>query len=848
MCKELEELKTKILSVPNMIIVLIAIILFIALPSVQGASNATNGTGFEQTTSNWTERANLSLTTTSTGYVFLSASVDGRINSSMYGTKAQGRFLRNGTVLTTVNLTESVYLAPGGFIAAVNLTAGTYLFGFETSAPSNKKYIAYNWSFYVGDNSGSGSGGNGNISSVICNSPLSCSGVDVVTFSIDTSAASFRNDTVSELQTYVNATFIKINDSAYDGTYGDMNEDGDLDFVDAITVNDYVGNYANLFSSCAIQKADIVTDGIINSADVTYINNNVGSIGAAFKCLNPHVSDTNKLNVSFYAGNYPNVTVAGHIGNTSNPHEVTRAQIGQTGVDDWQNQTMNNSCDSAYCIRWNGSTVEAVNGTSGEVEFSGLDGTVLSSVYATTGTTIFMKEGTYTNIPTLDPTGSGDKISIVGEGTSKTILKANTSNAVLFRLLNGSAYRLEALTIDCMGIALCIDLNGSSSQVQRNRFTEVVISNATILIDQSNSEENVYDHTIFGGGTSPADNEYAIVVNSHGGNMRFYSPIFQNSSKSNIRYSASTQISLFSPTFTGGNGYSSTEGQINFPGTGSARMTLVEPWFESGAMNINSSNPNVVLSVHGAGIFNTASSSTQSNINGTYKRLDITGVPTFIAYNSAKNLNIFTTHFNAMTSGSYNTGINSQHGNSSYYSYMIAGNDRIYSNLTGYNNYGLAGYDHGISTTCSSKTAFGTGDVCRNSTTGYGYTYNGSAWVQEVQKKQFEYSSSTILLDNGSNPIAIGQFKGILWNPINGTISAMSLEGLTTGNIDISMMYNLTGTPTYPQDVFVTLTSVPSRNMSVGKAIEYGANLSVYVAYNNGSLNHTNVRWMYWRS
>lgn len=407
------------------------------------------------------------------------------------------------------------------------------------------------------------------------------------------------------------------------------------------------------------------------------------------------------------------------------------------------NSTASNSCDSSYCIRLNGSTVEAVNGTSGGVEFTGSDGTVLSSVYATTGTTIFMKEGTYTNIPTLDPTGSGDKISIVGEGTSKTILKANTSNAVLFRLLNGSAYRLEALTIDCMGIALCIDLNKSSSQVQRNRFTEVVISNATTLIDQSNSEENVYDHVIFGGGTSPADNEYAIVVNSHGGNMRFYSPLFQNSSKSNIRYGASTQISLFSPTFTGGNGYSSTEGQINFIGSGSARMSIFEPWFESGAMNINSSNPNAILSIYGAGIFYTASSSIQSNINGTFKRLEITGNPTYIAYNSAKNLNVYTTHFNSMTDNSYNNGINPQQGNSTYYSYMIAGNDRIYSNLTGYNNYGLAGYDHGISTTCTSKTAFGAGDTCTNSTTGTSYHYNGSAWIVNIPRVSIPSTATT---------------------------------------------------------------------------------------------------------
>jgi len=285
---------------------------------------------------------------------------------------------------------------------------------------------------------------------------------------------------------------------------------------------------------------------------------------------------------------------------------------------------------------------------------------------------IFFPEGTYSNLATYEPT-TKDRIIIRGAGKDRTILKSNPANLKFLNFSGGSGFKIEDVSIDCMGIALCIDFNNTGgSVVQSNNIRRSQIYNATYLIDFSNSEEGVVEHSIIG--SSPSQSEYGVIVNTSGGNLRFYNTIFFNNSRSGVLYNANTQISFFSPVFTQGG----SEGQLQVQGTNSPRIWIYEPWFElSTGHNINSTSPDTILGING-GYFHTGT--TNRNINGTFTRLDITGTPTFLSSGNL-NLNVFATNFWAPTTLSLDKGINTQEGNSSHYWYHN-GAITYYTNMT----------------------------------------------------------------------------------------------------------------------------------------------------------------------
>ncbi len=103
-------------------ILAIALILSFAPMLVKGASNATSGTWFNQTTSNWTERANLSLTTTDSGNVFVEATLESKTNFST--ARAGVRLLIDGLEITRVNLTEFTYQFNIPIVGYKNIAAG----------------------------------------------------------------------------------------------------------------------------------------------------------------------------------------------------------------------------------------------------------------------------------------------------------------------------------------------------------------------------------------------------------------------------------------------------------------------------------------------------------------------------------------------------------------------------------------------------------------------------------------------------------------------------------------------------------------------------------------------------
>jgi hypothetical protein len=114
--------------------------------------------------------------------------------------------------------------------------------------------------------------------------------------------------------------------------------------------------------------------------------------------------------------------------------------------------------DFGYLIYLNGTTVNAVNGSTGQIDFTGTDAaTVIQSAInsAPTGSFIMIKPGTYVINSTITISKA---VRIVGSGvTSAGTILQNNQNGVMILVTQGGAYvRIEGLT--CRG-------TGNSSDV-----------------------------------------------------------------------------------------------------------------------------------------------------------------------------------------------------------------------------------------------------------------------------------------------------------------------------------------------------------------------------------------------
>lgn len=471
--------------------------------------------------------------------------------------------------------------------------------------------------------------------------------------------------------------------------------------------------------------------------------------------------------------------------------QVSREQIpGQTGVDDWQNSTMNNSCPYTYCIRWNGSMVEAITG--GRVEFSGTDAaTVHNQAYATAGTLpkkTFMSTGSFNlstellpknysilyNMPAsymlnagvgatvndgmVDiPLGYHD-IDIIGGtyngnssgqsswmiiirmmGHDLTLSKANITNSkgdcIFSRDINNRVFDNEISYCNDTGIVmggLKTATNASYGKGYNN-----YIHNSTVGLDISNDADYVeYFGNIL---RNITDNGISITYTVNGKRPPHHSKILFNqldhaggndSGKCgiNIVYAGADNTLIEGNTVN----YAARNGICGNSGNNKIINNFVNNTLWNGinlAGNDNTVFGNVVSAssqdalVQGAGLLIYGKNNTVEN-NRIYDNQTVK-----TQYRGIREL----------TGADYNIIRNNKLGDT-------AGGAKITivgSNTTADNNYGAPGYDHGISTTCTSKTAFGAGDTCTNSTTAVQYTYNGSAWVVNTPRVSIPSSATT---------------------------------------------------------------------------------------------------------
>lgn len=344
---------------------LVIILSFLALPAL-AANNVSvdasgNGTAFT-TTATWTELENISITAGTTGVTSVLVSYIAAVNYS--GAIIYGGIYRNGVQVNVFNMTSVTYMVTGAYETNYNETVGTHSYALKVYSTAGKKGTVYKRNisakFLSAGGYGTGSGGAGNISSILCSPAgvLDCTGTGEVTIALTqwmTNATAQINITqVTDHQelhdsvntsvgersnaVYSNATFLnksELNTTAQIGITQVTNLRGEQDAqnisittiqgVDT-TQNTSITNTQGVDSSqntsisniqgvdtaqntsiSNLQSSDTIHDSKFNYVNATYLPN------STYNGNFPNTSLSNYLLIATYTGNFPNSSLANYL-------------------------------------------------------------------------------------------------------------------------------------------------------------------------------------------------------------------------------------------------------------------------------------------------------------------------------------------------------------------------------------------------------------------------------------------------------------------------------------------------------------------------------------------------------
>lgn len=464
MCKEMDKKILQVLSMPKVrlwIVATIAIILFFAPFSVQGASNSTNGTGFEQSTTAWVERANLSVTVASSGWVIVLGSFDSKVN--LFTAQAKARILQDGTEISRANLTTMVYISNAVILGASYVTAGTYNFAVETSAPSGKTLTVYNWTVYAGDG-GSGAGGGGaNVSAVLAANPLCSSGGDTPELSICgliadgsiASAATWNGYAALISAIRANETYYITNNTAY------LNQSQIIGLVSTLSaMNSSVTTITDAMNVTIGQKTTIPE---VNA--VAVLNSIAQILGLQDILDDMNVTTATKTTLS----------------QVNSSAQITIAQV--TGVQsqfDSNNVSISaliaNSSDTVRGINITGQArivgnVTLVQGTNITLEQNGQEITISSSGGGGSGGNFSLNASGYSGLTDYATLVAGGNVTITQNGHNITISATDVSSS-------SNDYNLSNYTSGTVALARLPTL--PDSQLENGSYFSKNISNSTV--------------------------------------------------------------------------------------------------------------------------------------------------------------------------------------------------------------------------------------------------------------------------------------------------------------------------------------------------------------------------------
>ena len=193
-------------------------------------------------------------------------------------------------------------------------------------------------------------------------------------------------------------------------------------------------------------------------------------------------------------------------------------------LDEW-NALLDHSLEKepSYIIRINGSYIEAISGTTGEIFFRQTDAsTVIQAVVDAlpSGGLIFFKKGLYLLTTEIDSIPS-DLITFEGEERRATILRAT---AAMNSMINGrNKFHIVVRNISLEGGGLAIrgiDFSNDSSAAREHHIDHVFVDGYTECgLDLTGSEDSVVRVSRFHGsigGVAPFGN-YGIIIGGTGG-------------------------------------------------------------------------------------------------------------------------------------------------------------------------------------------------------------------------------------------------------------------------------------------------------------------------------------------